>query len=354
LGEIFISHASADAALSARVAEGVRQAGHRIFLDSDLEDGIAPGAVWQKTLFRELHLCDALVFLNSRASQKSMWCHSELVVATELNKRVYSLDLEPDVEPHVLLQSLQGIRFATTIDASIQRLTESLGLDGLAQIARFKWERGRSPYPGLAAMEVLDAGVFFGREDEVRSLVARVDGPLGQPGGNLVVVMGPSGAGKSSLVRAGLVARLAVRPSGWLATGPFEPGPQPLNRLASRLAALAPGRLTDTECRDRLRTEGLAAVGQWLTDDIALPAKRVLITVDQAEQLATGTVTAPQPRLRRGLQPERADARGRRLPRRCRPVGYRQRPAICHLGRRQPRLHRGLQPGRPDARGRRQ
>ena len=237
MGEIFISYASADAALAARVAEGVRQAGHRIFLDSDREDGIAPGAAWQKTLLRELRLCDAVVFLNSSASQASMWCHSELVVATELGKRVYSLDLAPDVRPHPLLQSLQGIRFETTIDASIQRLTDNLGLDGLAQSTRFRWERGRSPYPGLAAMDVADAGVFFGREDEVRSLVARVDGPLGQPGGNLVVVMGPSGAGKSSLVRAGLVARLAVPRSGWVVAGPVragDPAPGPAGQPPGR------------------------------------------------------------------------------------------------------------------------
>src|SRR5262249_26670286 len=153
-------------------------------------------------------LCDALVFLNSIASQASMWCHSELVVATELGKRIYALDLTPGLPPHPLLQSLQGIRFETSIDTGVQRLTGNLGLDGLAQSTRFKWERGRSPYPGLAAVDVADAGVFFGRDDEVRNLVARVDGPLGQPAGNLVVVMGPSGAGKSSLVRAGLVARL--------------------------------------------------------------------------------------------------------------------------------------------------
>ena len=292
MGEIFISHASSDAASAARIAEGVRQAGHRIFLDSDREDGIAPGAAWQKTLLRELRLCDAVVFLNSSASQASRWCHSELVIATELGKRVYWLDLAPGLQPHPLLQSLQGIRFETTIEASVQRLTDNLGLDGLSQSTRFKWERGRPPYPGLAAMDVADACVFFGREEEARNLVARVDGPLGQPGGNLVVVMGPSGAGKSSLVRAGLVARLAVPRSGWAVADPFEPGTRPVGRLASRLAALVPGRLTDGECRDRLMNEGIGGVGEWLADHIVPPAQRVLITVDQAEQLAT--VTPPQ------------------------------------------------------------
>jgi energy-coupling factor transporter ATP-binding protein EcfA2 len=292
LVEIFISHASADAAVAARIADGIRQAGHSIFLDSDREDGIDPGAAWQRTLLRELRICDAVVFLNSTAGRASRWCHSELVVATELGKRVYSLDLHPGLPPHPLLQSLQGIGLDTTIDASIQRLAESLGLDGLGGSTRLRWQRGRPPYPGLAAMDVADAGVFFGREDEVRGLVARVDGPLGQRDGDLVVVIGASGAGKSSLVRAGLAARLAVPRSGWAVASPFEPGIRPLDRLLRRLVALIPGQLTDDKCRDRLLNEGLAAFGEWLVSHMEFPAKRLLITLDQAEQLAT--VTAPQ------------------------------------------------------------
>ena len=287
LGEIFISHASADKVMAARVAEGVRQAGHGIFLDSDLADGIVPGADWQRTLFRELRICDAVVFLNSGAGQTSVWCHSELVVASELGKRLYSLDLGPGLLPHPLLESLQGIRFESTIDTSIQRLVVSLDLDGLAGSTRLRWERGRPPYPGLAAMDVADAGVFFGREDELRDLLARVDGPLGRRDGNLLVVMGPSGAGKSSLVRAGLAARLALPKSGWAVADPFEPEIRPLDQLVRRLAALIPGQLTEDECRDRLLGEGIAAFGEWLADHTEVRAKRLLITLDQAEQLAT-------------------------------------------------------------------
>jgi energy-coupling factor transporter ATP-binding protein EcfA2 len=289
LGEVFISHASADGAMAARVAEGVRLAGHSIFLDTDREDGVAPGAAWQRTLLRELRICDSVVLLNSRAAQSSMWCHSELVVALELGKRIFSLDLGPGLPPHPLLGSLQGIRFDSAIDASIRRLAESLESGGLAGSARLRWERGRPPYPGLAAMDVADAGVFFGREDEIRDLLARVNGPLGQRDGDLVVVMGPSGAGKSSLVRAGLAARLALPQSGWAVAGAFEPGILPLDRLLSQLAGLIPGRLTDGECRDRLVSQGLAAFGEWLAAQVKAPAKRLLITVDQADQLATVT-----------------------------------------------------------------
>ena len=289
VGEIFISHASADRVLVAHIAEGIRQAGHSIFLDSDREDGIAPGAAWQRTLLHELRICDAVVFLNSTAGQASRWCHSELVVAADLGKRIYSLDLCPNLPPHPLLGSLQSIKLDSGIDASIRRLADEMDLDGLAGSTRPKWQRGRPPYPGLAAMDMADAGVFFGREDEVLGLLGRVDGRVGQRDGDLVVVMGPSGAGKSSLVRAGLAARLAVPHKGWAVASPFEPGIRPLDQLASRLIALIPRQLIDSECRDRLLAEGMAAFGEWLVNHTEVPAKRLLITLDQAEQLATVT-----------------------------------------------------------------
>jgi len=289
MGDIFISHASADASSAASVAAAVRQANHRIFLDSDRQDGIAPGAAWQRTLFRELRLCDVVVYLNSRSSQASMWCHTELSVATELGKRVYSLDLAQSPGPHPLLQSLQSVGFESTLEVGIERLIESLGHDGLVESTSAKWDRTRPPYPGLAAMDVADAGVFFGRDTEVRNLVARVDGPLGYREGDLVVVMGPSGSGKSSLVRAGLVARLAMPRSDWAVVDTFEPGTRPLDRLVSRLVAIVPDQLSESECRDRLLSEGMGELGEWLIEHTEGPSKRLLITLDQAEQLATVT-----------------------------------------------------------------
>jgi WD40 repeat protein len=272
-----------------RVADSLRDAGHRIFLDADRADGLVPGEDWERALFRELRLCDAVVYLNSPAAQASKWCHSELVLAAELGKRVYSVDLSPGVVPHVLLRSVQGIRLDSDIEISIQRLSNSLSLDPLGGSIRFAWNRGRPPYPGMVAMDVADAGVFFGREEEIRGLMARVDGPLGRSDGDLLLVLGSSGAGKSSLVRAGLVAHLAVRGSGWVVAGPFEPGLRPVDRLVSRLVAIVPGQLTEDECRDRLLGEGLALFGEWLVDRVGGQARRLLVTVDQAEQLVTVT-----------------------------------------------------------------
>jgi hypothetical protein len=128
-------------------------AGHEVFRDQDRENGIKPGADWQQTLLRQLHICDAVVFLNSMASQESMWCHSELVLATAWGKRVYPIDLGPGLAPHPLLHAVQGIAFDEDIDARVGPLTEALVQDGLADVMP-EWQHGRPPYPGLAAMDL--------------------------------------------------------------------------------------------------------------------------------------------------------------------------------------------------------
>jgi WD40 repeat protein/DNA-binding SARP family transcriptional activator len=59
------------------------------------------------------------------------------------------------------------------------------------------------PYKGLAPFDADDADYFFGREQLVAGLVARL------AGASLLAVVGPSGSGKSSVVRAGLLPALA-------------------------------------------------------------------------------------------------------------------------------------------------
>jgi DNA-binding SARP family transcriptional activator/WD40 repeat protein len=73
--------------------------------------------------------------------------------------------------------------------------------------ASTKTRATRSPYQGLAAFDVDDAEVFFGRERVVADLVARL------ASGGFLAVVGSSGCGKSSLVRAGLVPALLTSDS---------------------------------------------------------------------------------------------------------------------------------------------
>ncbi|MFI0419218.1 hypothetical protein [Spongiactinospora sp. 9N601] len=66
-----------------------------------------------------------------------------------------------------------------------------------------------APYLGLAAFQAADAARFFGREQLVRELLARVSEQ------RFVAVFGASGAGKSSLLRAGLQSRVLAGERPW-------------------------------------------------------------------------------------------------------------------------------------------
>ena len=85
------------------------------------------------------------------------------------------------------------------------------------------------PFKGLASFDVADADSFFGREQLVAELVARL------PGATLLGVVGPSGSGKSSIVRAGLSAALGTGAlpgsENWVQVV-IRPGDHPLDELA--------------------------------------------------------------------------------------------------------------------------
>ena len=95
------------------------------------------------------------------------------------------------------------------------------------------------PYKGLAAFDVGDADLFFGRERLVAAVVARL------AGAPLLAVVGPSGSGKSSLIRAGLLPALAAGVLPGSENWPQElmrPGERPLRRLYEALGRLRHAR----------------------------------------------------------------------------------------------------------------
>lgn len=108
-----------------------------------------------------------------------------------------------------------------------------------AALARAKRAPGRrtdTPYRGLSRFEQRHARWFFGREDITELLVSLAAEPSGLP----LMPVGPSGAGKSSLLRAGLLPRLAETGlAGQVSV--FEPTPTPADDFKAQLALLPDG-----------------------------------------------------------------------------------------------------------------
>lgn len=98
---------------------------------------------------------------------------------------------------------------------------------------------GECPYPGLAAFNADQAQWFFGRDQLIRDLIARLDDRLLM--GGVQMVMASSGAGKSSLLRAGLLPKLANGALPGSSRWPqmlLTPTADPLTALATQIAAL--------------------------------------------------------------------------------------------------------------------
>jgi WD40 repeat protein/transcriptional regulator with XRE-family HTH domain len=157
------------------------------------------------------------------------------------------------------------------------------------------------PYRGLSAFREQDAGLFFGREEAAARVLELMSAALG--GSGLIVVSGVSGAGKSSLLQAGVLPRLrqagltaAPEAASWPCLV-FAPGSGPVGELAVRVAPLA--RADAAALRWQLAADpaGFALTAR----QAALSAggteagcKRVMLVVDQCEQLFTACQSQPE------------------------------------------------------------
>ncbi|MED5523382.1 MAG: winged helix-turn-helix domain-containing protein [Pseudomonadota bacterium] len=84
------------------------------------------------------------------------------------------------------------------------------------QVEEAPWQGG-SPFPGLRAYSSDYAQVFFGRSQQIATLMERISQQL-RFGRGFCLVLGPSGSGKSSLINAGILANLAS-PQGYNGVG---------------------------------------------------------------------------------------------------------------------------------------
>lgn len=169
-------------------------------------------------------------------------------------------------------------------------------LDKLEGIAEFRTMPGRAedecPFAGLSAFQETDAARFFGRDQEVASVVGALKSH------EFVTIAGPSGAGKSSLVRAGVIPQLKRSGEHWIAFV-LRPGRRPLVALAEILARLTAADISEVEDITAMLHSEPGYLGAKLRAWCRLSNtdQRVLLFVDQLEELYTLGIEAAERRV---------------------------------------------------------
>jgi WD40 repeat protein len=312
MSHIFISHSSRDTEQAARLLDSLHANGFvETFLDFDKHAGLAPGADWERTLYREMAGAEAVILILTKNWFDSKWCFAEFTQARALGKAIFPLIEAPTGETFVS-SDIQHLDLVKDREGGLARLSAELTKMVVNARGGFSWDHTRPPYPGLLAFDEADAAIYFGRDDDIRRLIERLNARRAQGGAKLVAVLGASGSGKSSLIRAGVLPRLKRDKRNWIALPPFRPQLHPLEELAQSVAiALGPG--TDwRHWRDAFASEDLTRTLSELARDLrtahAANEAQILVTVDQTEELfgaAEKTGAEQFLRVVNGMQDER-------------------------------------------------
>jgi energy-coupling factor transporter ATP-binding protein EcfA2 len=303
VARVFISHASADRECARQLREWLVAEHHTVFLDQDPGDGIGVGEEWEQRLHKQLRLADAVVCVVTPAFLASTWCNYEVGYARSRGSRLLPVLAEPGVV-HPLLRSHQHTDL--TWDPDMARADLLAALRRIDTGGGAGWPDNRCPFPGLRPLDTDWHQAFFGRSEEVHQLTELLPSLAEHANGAVLLVMGPSGCGKSSLVRAGLLPVMADEP-GWRVLSPILPGIDPVTALARELAAAA--RRIDLDWTvDHVRHEfdenGLSGLAdELLLADPAGPQRRLLVVIDQFEELLTQSRPSERARFAQLLHP---------------------------------------------------
>jgi TIR domain len=293
VAHVFVSYATPDRAIADEVSSWLRTAGHELFLDHDLRDGISVGEDWKQRLYRALREVDAVIGIVTSSFVASNWCSAELGIADALGCRLMPLRAETGVV-HPLMQHLQYVDYQDDSRQARDRVLQALRLLGNGGA----WQEGDNPFPGLEPFTDALSQVFFGRAAETREVGNRLR-TMGSTGGMLAIV-GASGCGKSSLVNAGVVPQLDKDPA-WLTVPRLVPGSDPLPELARALAVTGNRRglawsASDVRSMLEAGTDGLRRVADDLLTIGPVTYQQLLVMVDQGEELFTRTTPAARQR----------------------------------------------------------
>jgi hypothetical protein len=289
MARVFISHSSRDNESAEQIKNWLKKQGFETpFLDYDKHAGIPPGADWEKTLYREIEHSEAVIIIQTPNWLESKWCFAEFTQARALGKSIFPI-IETPSGGTLISSDIQALDLHTDREGGLEQLSRQLTQIALDAQGGFGWDSSRAPYPGLLAFQEEDAALYFGRDNDIRRLIERLDARRAQGGSKLIALLGASGSGKSSLLRAGVIPRIKRAASNWIVLPVMRPQVRPVDELA-RCLAVALGEDSDwRKLRNQLNGDNLAQSLSDIATDLRMQAlaneAQILLPIDQGEEL---------------------------------------------------------------------
>jgi hypothetical protein len=233
---IFISHSSLDQQIANDLKTALDQFGfEQVFLDFDKVSGIDAGENWERRLHEEVSRCHAVILVLTPNWLASKWCFAELTQARALGKVILPIVCKPLGE-RIVLPEIQSVDLLDWNAGGLDKLERRLRAITNELARGFRLDPNRPPFPGIHAFEAEDAAIYFGRDDETRAVIERLDARRTQGGARFLVMIGASGSGKSSLLKAGVLPQLSRRRREWMVLPYIRPEKAPVEALAKSIA----------------------------------------------------------------------------------------------------------------------
>ncbi len=289
MARVFISHSGRDNESAASIKVWLMSRGFETtFLDFDKDSGIPPGADWEKKLYREMEQSQAVIIIQTPNWMASKWCFAEFTQARALGKAIFPV-IEAPTGDTLISPDIQALDLLKDREGGLERLSRELVRIALDAQGGFPWDASRPPFPGLLAFQEEDAAIYFGRDDDIRRLIERLEARRAQGGAKLVALLGSSGSGKSSLLRAGVIPRLKRAGHNWIVLPPMRPRTHPVDELAMALAVPCGPDTDYSKLQGDLTSGDPARVMKDVANKLRVKAgvndAQILIPIDQAEEL---------------------------------------------------------------------
>src|SRR6266496_1709744 len=308
LSHVFLSYARTDGSFVSQLQSDLQARGIPVWIDH--EDNQPGTPDWEDSLRKAIRQASAVVLVASPSARGSRYVKDELRIAEMYRRPVYPLWAMGNAWMDAVPIGWGGTQY---IDAREERYQEALHemvmiLEKLnspvdaavagPELGSLQSEPPRNPYKGLHAFRREDAGDFFGRNRFINALVEALQKQLateeqGASKARLLTVIGSSGSGKSSVVMAGLLPQLQrgvlAGSQGWVYIEPMVPGQHPIEALTLALSPSFPARSLKA-LREDVEDDTARGLHLLMTTLIAKPDDKVLLLIDQFEEVFTQTV----------------------------------------------------------------